>query len=252
MTDIAIIAEPKTNLSRTYTICSAILALVIGNLTAVIFCQQWLNIDVVHSTDMLRSATVFSLVTITATVLQVLILAAAVQIKGWSFVEYIRLALPNNKTIIVSLIGLYIFVAAMESAIYFSGGDLVSPFQVDLYQSAKSLGILPALLFAIVILGPIAEEVMFRGVLYRSLVTKSGQEIDAILITSLAWAMLHMQYDALGLLQVFVMGLFLGAMRWKTGSVGLTIIMHMLINSHAMAETFIKVDGQTLLNMVWR
>jgi membrane protease YdiL (CAAX protease family) len=91
---------------------------------------------------------------------------------------------------------------------------------------------------------------MFRGFLYRSLVRQPGQEIYAIIITSVLWALLHVQYDVIGLAQVFIMGLFLGAVRWKTGSTGLTILIHMLLNFQAMTETVLKVDGWSLLKLI--
>ena len=60
--------------------------------------------------------------------------------------------------------------------------------------------------------------------------------------SSLAWALLHIQYDWLGMAQIFAAGLVLGWFRWASGSTTLTIIMHVLINAEAMLETAIKVE----------
>jgi membrane protease YdiL (CAAX protease family) len=54
--------------------------------------------------------------------------------------------------------------------------------------------------------------------------------------------LLHIQYDWLGMAQIFAAGLTLGWFRWASGSTALTIIMHVLINFEAMLETAIKVE----------
>ena len=115
------------------------------------------------------------------------------------------------------------------------------PFQVEAYQSAKDAGWLLGLLLAIVVVAPVGEEIAFRGFLYRGLV-RPGYELLAIVVISLAWALLHIQYDWLGMAQIFAAGLVLGWFRWASGSTTLTIVMHVLINVEAMLETAIKVE----------
>ena len=53
---------------------------------------------------------------------------------------------------------------------------------------------------------------------------------------------MHQQYDWVGLLQIFFIGLLLGWVRWSTGSIGLTILMHMTANLFASIETIIWVE----------
>ena len=62
--------------------------------------------------------------------------------------------------------------------------------------------------------------------------------------SSLRWPgrLLHIQYDWLGMVQIFAIGLMLGWFRWASGSTTLTIVMHVLINLEAMIETAIKVE----------
>jgi len=117
----------------------------------------------------------------------------------------------------------------------------VPPFQVEAYQSAKDAGWMLGLMLAIVVVAPVGEEIAFRGFLYRGLV-RPGYEQLAIVVISLAWALLHIQYDWLGMAQIFAAGLTLGWFRWASGSTTLTIIMHVLINFEAMLETAIKVE----------
>jgi hypothetical protein len=138
-----------------------------------------------------------------------------------------------------------LFVIALDVVfdvlLYATGHDLVPPFQVEAYQSAKDAGWLLGLMLAIVVVAPVGEELAFRGFLYRGL-ARPGWEIQAIVIIALLWALLHIQYDWFGMAQVFAAGLMLGWFRWASGSTTLTIMMHVLINAEAMLETLIKMD----------
>ena len=62
-----------------------------------------------------------------------------------------------------------------------------------------------------------------------------------IVITSLLWAGIHLQYDWYVTTQIFVFGLLIGWMRWASGSTILTILLHMLINTEGMIETVVGV-----------
>ena len=130
---------------------------------------------------------------------------------------------------------------AFDGLLYVTGRDLVPSFQSDLYQSAKDAGWLAGLTFAIIVVAPIGEEVVFRGFLYRGLALP-GREMLAIAFIALVWTLLHIQYDVVGMIQVFAIGLMFGWFRWASGSTALTITMHVLINLEAMIETAIKVE----------
>jgi uncharacterized protein len=172
---------------------------------------------------------------------QVAVLGFAAQLRGWSPMEYLGINMPRRGEVIVAAICVIAIDLVFDLSLYVTGRDLVPPFQSEAYQSAKDAGWLVAMTFAIVVVAPIGEEVGFRGFLYRGLV-RPGWEILAIVAISLAWAMLHVQYDWLGMLQIFALGLVLGWFRWASGSTTLTIIMHVLINFEAMIETAIKVE----------
>jgi membrane protease YdiL (CAAX protease family) len=117
----------------------------------------------------------------------------------------------------------------------------VPAFQVDVWRSAAGAGWLVPLFIAIVIVAPIGEEIAFRGFLFRGF-AKPGHQVHAIAAIAVAWALLHIQYDWLGMVQIFVVGLMLGWFRWASGSTILTVGMHILINFESMLETWIKVE----------
>jgi hypothetical protein len=55
------------------------------------------------------------------------------------------------------------------------------------------------------------------------------------------WAALHVQYDWTGILQIFIIGLFLGWMRWRSGSTLLTLLLHALFNLEGTLETVLQI-----------
>jgi membrane protease YdiL (CAAX protease family) len=65
--------------------------------------------------------------------------------------------------------------------------------------------------------------------------------VSAVVVISLAWALLHIQYDW-SAWRKSCGGLMLGWFRWASGSTTLTIVMHVLINAEAMLETTIKME----------
>jgi uncharacterized protein len=172
---------------------------------------------------------------------QVAVLAFAARLRRWTPQDYLALNMPRRGEILFAALCVVALIVAFDALMYVSGRDLVPPFQTEAYQSAKDAGWLIGLMLAIVLVAPIGEEIAFRGFLYRGLM-RPGREMLAIVVISLAWALLHIQYDWLGMAQIFAAGLMLGWFRWASGSTSLTIGMHVLINAEAMLETAIKVE----------
>ena len=54
-------------------------------------------------------------------------------------------------------------------------------------------------------------------------------------MTSALWAVLHQQYNVLGILFIFVMGLIFGWLRQRSGSTTLPIVLHTINNLLATA-----------------
>jgi membrane protease YdiL (CAAX protease family) len=92
-----------------------------------------------------------------------------------------------------------------------------------------------------VIIGPVTEEIVFRGFLFRGLSASFLGVAGTLIVTSIAWALLHVQYDWLTVAQIFLIGLLLGWLRWASGSTLLTISLHVLANLVATIEAAIKV-----------
>jgi membrane protease YdiL (CAAX protease family) len=141
----------------------------------------------------------------------------------------------------MGIVWLIALIAVADALLYFSGRPLVSPFQLQSYITAAAQGWLAALLAGAILVAPAGEEIMFRGFLFRGWARSDRSAWPAIVAISILWAALHVQYDWTGILQIFIIGLFLGWMRWRSGSTLLTFLLHALFNVEGMVETLLQI-----------
>jgi len=172
---------------------------------------------------------------------QIAVLAFAARLRRWTPVDYLALNIPRRSEIVFAVLCTIALMIVFDALMFVSGRNLVPSFQIEAYQTAKDAGLLLWMMLAFIVVAPVGEEVAFRGFLYRGLMRPAYERL-AIVVISLAWALLHIQYDWLGMAQIFAAGLTLGWFRWASGSTTLTIMMHALINCEAMLETAIKVE----------
>jgi hypothetical protein len=116
----------------------------------------------------------------------------------------------------------------------------VPEFMVEAYQTA---GFLPLLWVALVVAAPLGEEFIFRGFLFRGLQASRIGVPGAVLISSLAWTVIHLQYDLYALTWIFLTGLLFGAARARTGSLWLCVVLHALMNAVATAQMALYLQG---------
>jgi uncharacterized protein len=169
------------------------------------------------------------------------VLAIAVWIARSDLSDYFALKLPAAHDLSLGIAALVVLIAAGDALLYLSGRDLVTAFQVQSYTTAAAAGWLPAMFAAAILIAPAGEEAVFRGFLFRGWVRSPRAVWPAIIVISILWAMLHIQYDWAGVLQIFVIGLFLGWMRWRSGSLLLTFLLHALFNVEGTLETLALV-----------
>ncbi len=87
---------------------------------------------------------------------------------------------------------------------------------------------------AIVIGAPLSEELLFRGFLLSSLAKTRIGFGGAALVSTLGWTILHAGYSELGLVEVFVAGLFFSWLLWRTGNLWVPIVAHAFYNGVVM------------------
>lgn len=89
-----------------------------------------------------------------------------------------------------------------------------------------------ALAAAVIGIGaPLSEELLFRGFLLSALAGTRLGFWGAAALTSGLWTLLHAGYSAVGILEVFLVGLFFSWLLWRTGSLRVPIFCHAVYNS---------------------
>ncbi len=97
----------------------------------------------------------------------------------------------------------------------------------DLVQQPNWL--LPAL--AIAIGAPLSEELLFRGFLLSSVGSSRLGYWPSATLVALSWTMLHASYSAIGMIEVFVIGMYLSWTLKRTGSLLVPLFCHAVYNA---------------------
>lgn len=132
-----------------------------------------------------------------------------------------------------------VFVGLEELSLVLMGIE-TPEFMLSIKNSTEGIGDIVLVFVAICIIAPIIEELIFRGVLFVRLQQTKLGNTGAILITSIYFASLHVQYDAIGMFTTLLMGLVLGWVRYKSNNTSYCILIHMIANTFAM--TLLYVD----------
>ena len=151
--------------------------------------------------------------------------------------SYVKLSFGCiERRMIWPVIGMSVLVAA--SYLFFEASfyiliDIVHLFpkeSKELHEAGQHIsGIAGILSFCI--FGPIAEEICFRGILLGGLLKMRCRPWIAILITALAFSLVH-GYSA-KLVGTLLFGIIVGWLYWRTGSIIPCLIIHIVNNSFA-------------------
>lgn len=148
--------------------------------------------------------------------------------KEYSIKKLFKLKAVSKEIVVISLImgiSLIIITDEIQRVV-----DLIVPMPESMKEilaaPKDAQGMEWFLLFvASVLIIPLTDEGLFRGFLQVSLEAK-GDPVRAVILTSVSWALVHISpYLAI---PIFVMGVFLGYMAWKTGSIIPGIIIQSL------------------------
>ncbi len=163
-------------------------------------------------------------------------------------IKYLKLnKKPTKKNIADTFMtyGLYFLSFIVVSAV---GSFLISGLDVD-QQQQLGYGVVSGFNLLVVfvtlaILPPIAEEILFRGFLFRSLKETVNIKI-ATIITSTVFAAAHLEFlgdnplNWIAAIDTFVLSLFLIWLYLKTDNLWLPIMLHALKNSIAFIVLFV-------------
>ncbi|MBS1271595.1 MAG: hypothetical protein MAGBODY4_00727 [Candidatus Marinimicrobia bacterium] len=95
---------------------------------------------------------------------------------------------------------------------------------------------------ALVVVTPVAEELLFRGFLQTTLEYHTQDVTKSVLLTALAFALLHM--NTWWIIQIYLFGIALSYLSWRTQSVVPGIAAHMGING--LSLFFSNIDPEHL------
>lgn len=93
-----------------------------------------------------------------------------------------------------------------------------------------------AFVICIVIGAPIVEEIAFRGLLFTSLCKSGVKPVVSVVVSALAFSVFHFEPQRLAIL--FAIGLVLGEIRRRSGSLVPSIVAHAVNNSPAILLLF--------------
>ena len=223
------------------TIAWAVVAFLVGQFVALAIVVFWRAGQINAILETPFDGELVTLFILISNPLTVAILWLAAWLAKSNPVDYLGLNWASRRDVVIGLVLLIVLIAFGDGFLYLSGRELVTPFQLQSYTTAAAEGWLPAMWIAAVIVAPAGEEIIFRGFLFRGFATSRRSAWPAIVIISMLWAGLHIQYDWAGMLQIFIIGLFLGWVRLTSGSVLLTFLLHALFNLEGTMETVLAI-----------
>ena len=94
-----------------------------------------------------------------------------------------------------------------------------------------------------VVVASISEELLFRGFLQVTLERK-GDPTRAVILSSISWTLIHVNFY--WAIQIFIMGVIIGFIAWRTGSIIPAIILHAINNF--LSLLFYNLDLQTKMD----
>ena len=135
----------------------------------------------------------------------------------------------------------FIFVIAIT--FFYKGLNISQSQQVGFNHVSGGVEMLLSFI-ALVVLPPITEEILVRGVIYSSLKQKI-KPIYAVILTSLLFASAHLPEGGraglfwIGAIDTFVLSMYLIYLREKTGGLFASMVLHALKNGVAFYYLFI-------------
>lgn len=139
-------------------------------------------------------------------------------------------SVPGGIPGVLAAFGLLMAVAVAYSAVVYviSPRSILADLQPFVNMARSDMIVLLGLVA--VIGAPLSEEFVFRGFLLSALAKTRLRYAGAALVTTAAWSALHFNYSINGLAAVFLIGLTLSWILWRTGSLWVTILCHGLYN----------------------
>lgn len=165
----------------------------------------------------------------------VLVALVAIWVKRENASDYLALVWPNRwelaRGLVMNFALLFLWSVAGQMT-----GHKTPEIVILEFKSAQQNGWFGLLLISVCIAAPLTEELVVRGFLFRGLSQSFLGPLGAVVLTSAAWALVHVQYDPFGMSEILAIGLLYGYLRYRTGSTWLTVVIHAATNLFILME----------------
>jgi uncharacterized protein len=163
----------------------------------------------------------------------------AIRLSRMPFADYLALRGTSWINFLTGAIALGVLVIGWDLLSRAAGREVTPGFMGEVLLTARADGALWLLVIAFCVAAPVSEELFARGFLYRGWSESFLGPAGAILLSSVVWTSLHLQYDWFFFGEVFSIGLLLGYLRYRFNSTWLTITVHGLNNLAAVVQTIL-------------
>ncbi len=96
----------------------------------------------------------------------------------------------------------------------------------------SNVGIKKELKISIKKIGPVTEELVFRGFIWRIFEEKRCNRFSILFVSSLFFAFVHFELSMFS--SLFVLGIIIGFLRMRTDRLGASIVVHVIKNTLAI------------------
>ena len=172
--------------------------------------------------------------------------------------EFLRVRMPDVRTLILPLVGVFSLQQMLQ--VYMTFQDkipLPGPLQdisrefKDMFEEAYKLlataNSIPELLVVILVIALIpalAEEFLFRGMVQRCF-EKGFGSMRGVILTGVIFAAYHL--NPFSFIPLVVLGIYLGFLAMRANSIWASAAAHFYNNAFACVATYLKVDDNALV-----
>jgi membrane protease YdiL (CAAX protease family) len=150
-----------------------------------------------------------------------------------SALRFNPISIKSVFAIILLSIGFIVIIDELDRIVYtlFGHPDYLEQLVEQLKLTSIFNGII--IVASTVLIAPFVEEMLFRGYLQKVLEDNWQDVTKAVLVTSLLFAFVHL--NLYWVVQIYLLGLVLGYLAWRTNSILPSLILHALNNGFAVA-----------------
>ncbi len=228
-------------MTKARSIIEIILVLVLCNLVPVFFSPLFILVfdDPVAMSNLYNIVAIITDIVVTATIVIYLI-------KNKRMSNQVpKLSDMGMKNLILIIICTYLIASVCELVTFILPMDGMMEFFIELMSLFFNGN--PILVFCSVgIFGPVMEEFIFRGIIFRNLRFHWNFWISAI-ISSLIWAVIHL--NLVQGMQAFVLGLLFAFVYEKCYKLWVPILLHIIVNVASVLAFYLSGEGSSMLGI---